>query len=101
MNPVLYKYESDGQSSLDLNLKVRKMTGENYIWIGINLRMLPDQSFKLNSITPLIGFRQNKFHAAYSFNISLNQLLNYNSGPHMLTIGFDFKNRTSSCSCVN
>jgi type IX secretion system PorP/SprF family membrane protein len=99
---ILYQiYESDGRSSLDLNLKIRKMTGENYIWGGINLRLLADQSFKPNSIAPLVGFRQNKFYAAYSFNISLNQLQNYNSGTHMLTIGFDFKNRSSNCSCVN
>ncbi|KFF10355.1 PorP/SprF family type IX secretion system membrane protein [Flavobacterium hydatis] len=99
---ILYQiYESDGRSSLDLNLKIRKMTGENYIWGGVNLRLLADQSFKANSIAPLIGFRQNKFYAAYSFNISLNQLQNYNSGTHMLTIGFDLKNRPSNCMCVN
>jgi type IX secretion system PorP/SprF family membrane protein len=99
---ILYQiYESDGRSSLDLNLKIRKMTGENYIWGGINLRLLADQSFKANSLAPLIGFRQNKFYAAYSFNISLNQLQNYNSGTHMLTIGFDLKNRPSNCMCAN
>jgi type IX secretion system PorP/SprF family membrane protein len=99
---ILYQiYESDGRSSLDLNLKIRKMTGENYIWGGINLRLLADQSFKTNSIAPLIGFRKNKFYAAYSFNISLNQLQNYNSGTHMLTIGLDLKNRPSNCMCAN
>jgi type IX secretion system PorP/SprF family membrane protein len=99
---ILYQiYESDGRSSLDLNLKIRKMTGDNYIWGGINLRLLADQSFKTNSIAPLIGFRKNKFYAAYSFNISLNQLQNYNSGTHMLTIGLDLKNRPSNCMCAN
>lgn len=99
---ILYQlYESDGRSSLDLNLKIRKMTGNNYIWAGISARLLADQSFKPNSIAPLVGFRQNKFYAAYSFNISLNQLQNHNSGTHMITIGFDFINRTSNCKCVN
>jgi type IX secretion system PorP/SprF family membrane protein len=99
---ILYQlYESDGRSSLDLNLKIRKMTGNNYIWAGISARLLADQSFKPNSIAPLVGFRQNKFYAAYSFNISLNQLQNHNSGTHMITIGFDFINKASNCKCVN
>lgn len=99
---ILYQlYESDGRSSLDLNLKIRKMTGNNYIWAGISARLLADQSFKPNSIAPLVGFRQNRFYAAYSFNISLNQLQNHNSGTHMITVGFDFSNRVSNCKCVN
>ncbi|MCV9934295.1 type IX secretion system membrane protein PorP/SprF [Flavobacterium sp. LS1R47] len=99
---ILYQlYESDGRSSLDLNLKIRKMNGSNYIWAGISARLLADQSFKPNSIAPLVGFRQNKLYAAYSFNISLNQLQSHNSGTHMITIGLDFSNRISNCKCVN
>ncbi|OCB72989.1 PorP/SprF family type IX secretion system membrane protein [Flavobacterium crassostreae] len=99
---VFYQmYESDGRSSLDLNFKVRKMTGKNYLFAGMSLRLLADQSFKPNTIAPLVGFKKNKFYAAYSYNSSLEKLQGYNSGTHMVTIGLDFENRSSDCRCVD
>jgi type IX secretion system PorP/SprF family membrane protein len=99
---VFYQiYENDGRSTADLNFKIRKMTGKNYIWAGLSLRMLADQNFEPNSIAPLFGLKQNKFFVAYSFNASLNNLQNYNAGTHMLTLGYDFDGRESPCKCVD
>jgi type IX secretion system PorP/SprF family membrane protein len=94
-------YENDGRSSADLNFKIRKMSGKNYIWGGLSLRFLADQSFQPNSIAPMFGLKQSKFYVAYSFNASLNELQNYNAGAHMLTLGYDFDGRESPCKCVN
>lgn len=94
-------FESDGRSSTDFNFKVRKRNGKNYIWAGVSLNLLVDQSFKPNSIAPLFGLRSNMFYAAYSFNTSLNELQKNNAGTHMITLGLDFIGRRSSCSCVD
>lgn len=98
---ILYQYfESDGRSSADLNFKVRKMYNDNYIWAGLSVRLLGDQSFKPNSIAPLVGIKKGMFYAAYSFEANLNKIQSYNSGTHMISIGFDFLAGNSSCSCA-
>lgn len=99
---VFYQiYENDGRSSADVNFKIRKMSGKNYIWAGLSLRMLGDQNFEPSSIAPLFGLKQSKFYVGYSFNASLNELQNYSAGTHMLTLGYDFDGRRSPCKCVN
>jgi hypothetical protein len=94
-------YSSDNRSSTDLNFKYRKYNrNEDYYWIGISYRFLNDQFFKPLNIGPMAGIMKSKFYFAYSYQFTTNDLAGYNSGTHMVTIGFDFLQGISDCPCT-
>jgi type IX secretion system PorP/SprF family membrane protein len=94
-------FSSDNRSSTDLNFKYRKYNrNEDYYWIGISYRFLNDQFFKPLNIGPMAGIMKSKFYFAYSYQITTNDLAGYNSGTHMITIGFDFLQGISDCPCT-
>ena len=100
---VFYQYfASDKRSSTDFNFKYRRYNRyEEYYWIGVSYRMLNDQFAKPLSVGPMAGFMKYKFYFGYSYQIMFNDLGNYNSGTHVVTIGFDFLQALSSCPCTD
>ena len=99
---MFYQYfVSDGRSSTDFNFKYRHFSlYDNYYWIGLSYRMLNDQLLKPLSVGPMTGFKKSKFYFGYSYQLTFNKLGDYNSGTHSLTIGFDFLESISNCTCT-
>jgi type IX secretion system PorP/SprF family membrane protein len=94
-------FDSDGRSSTDINLKYRKFDRyEDYYWVGASYRFLNDQAFKPLNIGPMAGFKKSGFYFGYSYQVNLNELARYNSGIHVVTIGFDFLQGISECPCT-
>lgn len=94
-------FESDLRSSTDLNVKYRKYNRDNdYYWAGISYRFLNDQVLKPLNIGPMFGFKKSIFYFGYSYQITLNEMITYNSGTHMVTIGLDFLQGISNCPCT-
>lgn len=100
---VFYQYfASDKRSSTDINFKYRRYNRyEDYYWVGVSYRMLNDQFPKPLSLGPMGGFMKSKFYFAYSFQFMFNDFGNYNSGTHVVTLGFDFLQALSSCPCTD
>lgn len=99
---VYYQYfASDKRSTTDFNFKYRRYNRyEDYYWIGVSYRFLNDQFPKPLSVGPMVGFMKSKFYFGYSYQIMFNQLGNYNTGTHSITIGFDFLQSISNCPCT-
>lgn len=100
---VLYQnFAGDGRSTADLNLKVRKLMREDYLWAGITMRSLVDQDFKPLSVSPMIGIKKANFYVAYGYQVNVNEVLEPTTaaGSHMITLGFDFGCRKSKCGCT-
>ena len=98
---VLFQYfQSDGRSTTDLNFKVKYHQYEDYYWAGITARVFNDQSFTPATIGPMAGLKNKNFYVGYSYQINTNDLLPYNSGTHMITLGFDFLQGLSNCPCT-
>ena len=98
---VLYQYyESDGRSTTDFNLKFRWMDLDDYYWVGVNYRSLNDQIFKPLNIGPMAGLKRGMVYFAYSYQIHLNELIRYNSGTHVVTLGLDLFQGVSNCKCA-
>lgn len=99
---VFYQlFNSDKRSSTDLNFKYRKFNRDgDYYWVGASYRFLNDQFFTPLNIGPMFGVMKNKFYFAYSYQITANELVGYNSGTHMITLGFDFLQGISNCPCT-
>jgi len=99
---IYYQYfASDGRSTTDFNFKYRRYNRyEDYYWIGVSYRFLNDQFPKPLSVGPMVGFMKSKFYFGYSYQVMFNQLGNYNSGTHSVTIGFDFLQSISNCPCT-
>lgn len=93
-------FQSDGRSTTDLNLKLKRYVYEDYYWIGVTLRTLNEQSMNPVTIGPILGLRKNNFYFGYSYQINTNELIGYNSGTHMITLGFDFLQSLSNCPCT-
>lgn len=97
-------FNSDKRSTTDINFKYRKYTGKygavDYYWAGLSYRFLNDQALKPLNAGPMAGFMQSKFYFAYSYQVTFNDLSAYNSGTHMITIGFDFLQGVSNCPCT-
>ncbi|MBR9758512.1 MAG: type IX secretion system membrane protein PorP/SprF [Algicola sp.] len=100
---VFYQlFGSDNRSSTDINFKYRKYNKkEDYYWLGVSYRFLNDQVLKPLNIGPMAGIMKSKFYFAYSYQVTMNDLVGYNSGTHMITIGFDFLQGLSNCSCTD
>tara|TARA_R110002049_G_scaffold50539_8_gene143456 strand:- start:5291 stop:6193 length:903 start_codon:yes stop_codon:yes gene_type:complete len=98
---VLYKmFESDGRSETDLNLKFRWYNYEDYYYAGANYRFLNDQIGKPLYIAPFAGLKKNNYYFGYSYQIILNDILNYSTGTHVITIGVDLFQGLSNCRCM-
>ena len=98
---VLYQYyESDGRSVTDFNLKFRWMDLEDYYWVGVNYRSLNDQIFKPLNIGPAAGLKKGMVYFAYSYQLTLNEIIGYNSGTHVVTLGLDLFQGVSNCKCA-
>nr|WP_294785289.1 type IX secretion system membrane protein PorP/SprF [uncultured Flavobacterium sp.] len=94
-------FASDKRSSTDLNFKFRQYNRyDDYYWIGISYRFLNDQFFAPLMAGPMAGFKKLNFYFGYSYQISLNQIGSYNSGTHNITIGLDFLQSISNCTCT-
>lgn len=95
-------FESDGRSSTDLNAKFRYLDGQRtgYVWFGATYRFLNDQPMKPLTLGPMIGLKKGGFYMGYAYQITLNQLSAYNSGTHMITLGWDFFQGLSNCPCT-
>jgi type IX secretion system PorP/SprF family membrane protein len=92
---------SDGRSATDINFKYRKYTrGDDYYWVGLSYRFLNDQLLKPLNVGPMAGIMKSKMYFAYSYQITTNDLIGYNSGTHMVTIGLDFLQGISDCPCT-
>lgn len=99
---IYYQYfASDKRSSTDINIKYRKFNRyEDYYWIGASYRFLNDQPLKPLNLGPMLGFQKSKFYFGYSYQMTFNQLTSFNSGTHMITVGFDFLQGISNCPCT-
>ena len=93
-------FESDTRSSTDLNLKLRLMDDEDYYWAGISYRFLNDQILEPLNIGPMVGLKMSNFYFAYSYQVTTNEFLAYNSGTHMITLGLDIFQGISNCPCT-
>ena len=94
-------FDSDNRSSTDVNIKYRQYNRrDDYFWGGVSYRFLNDQFFDPLNIGPMAGFKKSNFYFAYAYQITINELMGYNSGTHMVTIGFDFLQGISNCPCV-
>jgi len=93
-------FESDKRSTTDLNLKMRFYNFDDYYWAGISYRFLNDQLLEPLNIGPMLGLKRSNFYFAYSYQVTLNKLINYNSGTHMITIGLDVFQGISNCPCT-
>ncbi|MWB93750.1 type IX secretion system membrane protein PorP/SprF [Flavobacterium sp. GA093] len=99
---VFYQYfASDKRSTTDFNFKYRQYNRyEDYYWVGVSYRFLNDQFPKPLALGPMAGFMKSKFYFAYSYQAMFNGLGTYNSGTHVVTIGFDFLASISNCPCT-
>ena len=98
---LLFQYfQSDGRSTTDLNFKIKLHQYEDYYWAGVTARFFNDQSFSPATVGPMVGLRNNNFYFGYSYQFNTNELLPYNSGTHMITLGFDFLQGLSNCPCT-
>ncbi|WP_445957522.1 PorP/SprF family type IX secretion system membrane protein [Yeosuana sp.] len=94
-------FANDKRSSTDINFKFRKYNKyEDYYWAGISYRFLNDQLLKPLNVGPMFGFKKANFYFGYSYQITMNQLSSFNSGTHVVTIGFDFLQSISNCPCT-
>ncbi len=99
---IMYRqFASDQRSTMDFNFKMRKFNKENYYWLGASLRTIVDQGYEPMSLSPMIGFKRNKFYFAYGYQAYFNDFSAVEeNGSHMVTIGIDFKCQRSSCGCT-
>ena len=99
---VYYQYfASDKRSTTDFNFKYRRYNNyDDYYWVGVSYRFLNDQFPKPLSLGPMAGFMKSKFYFGYSYQVMFNGLGTYNTGTHVVTIGFDFLQSISNCPCT-
>lgn len=93
-------FEGDNRTVTDLNFKIRKLDFESYYWAGLSMRFLNDQALKPLNVGPMAGLKKNNFYFAYSYQITTNKFIGYNSGTHMVTIGYDIFQDISNCPCA-
>lgn len=94
-------FASDRRSTTDLNIKYRRFNRyEDYYWAGISYRFENDHTFKPSMLGPMLGFKKSNFYFGYAYQLTVNQLVGYNSGTHVVTIGLDFLAGISNCPCT-
>ncbi len=99
---VFYQlFASDSRSATDLNFKIRKFNRlGDYYWAGISYRFLNDQFLRPLNVGPMLGFQKSLFYFGYSYQITTNELLGFNSGTHVVTVGINFLQGISNCPCT-
>ena len=99
---IYHQLFTERQPSItDLNIKFRRYTTYgNYYWAGIGYRFTNNQISTPLTISPMAGFKKANFYFGYSYQVDLNSFAAYNSGTHMLTLGFDFSQGSSNCVCT-
>lgn len=98
---ALFQYfESDKRSTTDTNIKLKWNNFEDYYWIGATARFINDQGLNPVTAGPIAGLRIKNFYFGYSYQINVNNLLPYNNGTHMVTLGIDFLQNISNCPCT-
>ena len=98
---ALFQYfESDRRSSTDANIKLKWNNYEDYYWVGATARFINEQGLNPVTVGPIAGVRVKNFYFGYSYQINVNNLLPYNKGTHMITLGFDFLQNLSNCPCT-
>ncbi|WP_299801348.1 type IX secretion system membrane protein PorP/SprF [uncultured Maribacter sp.] len=101
--PSIYyqMFSRDKRSSTDLNFKFRKYNrNDDYFWAGISYRILNDQFLKPLNVGPMVGFQKSMFYFGYAYQITTNELSAFNSGTHAVTIGVNFLQGISNCTCT-
>ncbi|QTE21493.1 PorP/SprF family type IX secretion system membrane protein [Polaribacter cellanae] len=93
-------YEADKRSRTDLNVKLRRKMNNGYVWVGLSYNFLNDQFLTPNSVAPIVGIKRGNLYASYGFGINTNKTQAFNMGSHMITLGFDFKQRPSLARCT-
>lgn len=93
-------FEATKRSRTDINVKLRKRIFNGYVWGGLSYTFLNDQFFKPNAIAPLFGLKKDKFYVSYGFSITVNEVIGFNNGTHMITLGFDYDRRPSLARCT-
>lgn len=99
---IFFQYfAGDQRSTTDINIKYRRYNSyDDYFWAGISYRFLNDQALNPLAVGPMAGFKKANFYFGYSYQITLSQIAAYNSGTHMITLGFDFLQGISDCPCT-
>jgi type IX secretion system PorP/SprF family membrane protein len=98
---VFFKmFESDNRSETDLNMKFRIYDFEDYYYFGLSYRILIEQPGSPNFLTPLFGLKKNNLYFGYSYQIQLNEISNYSTGTHVVTLGIDLFQGLSNCRCT-
>lgn len=99
---IFFQYfAGDQRSTTDINIKYRRYNSyDDYYWAGVSYRFLNDQALNPLAVGPMAGFKKANFYFGYSYQITLSQIAAYNSGTHMITLGFDFLQGISDCPCT-
>ncbi len=93
-------FEGDGRSVTDFSIKVKKIDFQDYYWAGFSYRFLNDQIGSPLNLGPMLGMKKKGMYFAYTYQIILNDIISYNSGTHMITVGFDIFQGLSNCRCM-
>ncbi len=98
---IFVKYfEASQRSKVDMNVKYRTAINDGYVWIGASVTLLGDQSFIPNDLAPMVGIKKHNFYFSYGVSLDTNEVLSYNYGTHMITLGFDYDRRPSLARCT-
>jgi type IX secretion system PorP/SprF family membrane protein len=105
IEPSLYfqYFQSDGRSETDANIKLKYLDNQRtgYFWGGVTYRSLVDQPLKPLTLGPMLGLKKGGFVFGYAYQLTLTKgLAEFNSGTHMITLGFDFLQKASNCPCT-
>lgn len=94
-------FEADNRSRTDMNIKGRWKVKDGYLWAGLSYTFLNDQFFKPNAVSPLLGLKRGKFYLAYGLSVNTNEVIGFNYGTHMITLGIDFERKQGLARCTN
>lgn len=94
-------FESDNRSETDLNLKFRWYDFEDYYYAGVTYRFLNDQIGSPLYVAPILGLKKSNFYFGYSYQVILEEdIIQYSTGTHVVTIGVDLFQGISNCRCT-
>ena len=88
-----FNFDVDGHMQMELNLKYiqnDQLTNFGW-WAQLSYRHVLDPgNVQPLSLIPIVGLRFNKFHLAYAFNLTLNELASKTYGTHELMLAYSF-----------
>ncbi len=93
-------FESDSRSETDLNLKFRWYDFEDYYYAGFTYRFLNDQIGRPLYVAPIVGLKKSNFYFGYSYQVILEDIIQYSTGTHVITLGVDLFQGLSNCRCT-